>query len=87
VNAENETRLRALPGEAIVFDATDSVHPRKGAPAWARDTLLSDTFFRSALVPEHVVLKAGAQVMLTLIVQEEGLAGGLSSTSSAERTI
>jgi ATP-dependent DNA helicase PIF1 len=76
VNAENETNLNALLGDAIVFDAEDAVFPRKGAPDWVRDKLLRDSFFRSALVPERVVLKEGAQVMLTKNMPEEGLVNG-----------
>lgn len=76
VDTENESSLGALPGDAIVFDAEDSVFPRKGAPAWARDRLLRDAFFRSALIPERVVLKPGAQVMLTKNMPEEGLVNG-----------
>jgi ATP-dependent DNA helicase PIF1 len=76
VSAENETNLHALPGDAVVFNAADAVYPRKGAPAWARDKLLRDAFFRSALVPERVVLKVGAQVMLTKNAPEEGLVNG-----------
>ena len=65
VDAENETNLHALPGPLVTFEAIDSVYPDPGAPAWARAKMLQDAFFKSALVPDRVVLKVGAQVMLT----------------------
>ena len=64
VDAENATNLGALPGDAIPFEAVDSVYPRTGAPAWIRDKLLRDAFFKSSLVPERITLKVGAQVSL-----------------------
>ena len=76
VDTENGTNLDALPGDPNVFEATDSVHPERSAPAWARDKLLRDAFFRSSLVPERIVLKVGAQVMLTKNLPEEGLVNG-----------
>ena len=65
----------------VTFEAIDSVYPDPGAPAWARAKMLQDTFFKSALVPDRVVLKVGAQVMLTknmLLLQ--------SSSSSEEES-
>ena len=65
VDFENETNLKALPGTPEVYLARDSVQVDAGAPAWARQSMLKDGFFKSALVPDRVVLKVGAQVMLT----------------------
>ena len=65
VDFENETNLNALPGEAEEFLAKDSVKTVDGAPGWAREQLLRDPFFKSALVPERITLKVRAQVMLT----------------------
>jgi ATP-dependent DNA helicase PIF1 len=76
VDFENTTNLDALPGNAISFEAVDSVYPRMGAPAWVRDKLLRDPFFKSSLVPKCIDLKVGAQVMLTKNLPEEGLVNG-----------
>ena len=77
VDAENATNLHALPGPLVTFEAIDSVFPELGTPAWTRTKMLQDPFFKSALVPERVVLKVGAQVMLTKnIMVEEGLVNG-----------
>jgi ATP-dependent DNA helicase PIF1 len=76
VDSENNSNLTSLPGNAHKFDAKDSVYPADKAPAWARTKLLRDAFFRSALVPECVVLKAGAQVMLTKNLPESNLVNG-----------
>jgi ATP-dependent DNA helicase PIF1 len=76
VDAENTANLDALPGDATAYEAADSVYPRAGAPAWARDKLLRDAFFKSSLVPERIVLKVGAQVMLTKNLPDEGLVNG-----------
>jgi ATP-dependent DNA helicase PIF1 len=86
VDAENETNLHALPGPLVTFEAIDSVYPDPGAPAWARAKMLQDAFFKSALVPDRVVLKVGAQVMLTKNMlqsssSEEESGGGLVNGS------
>ena len=65
VDFENETNLNALPGTSEVYLAKDSVQVDAGAPTWAKQAMLKDGFFKSALVPDRVVLKVGAQVMLT----------------------
>ena len=70
VDAENETNLRALPGKGEVFVAKDSVILDPDAPHYARESLLKDPFFKSALVPERVEIKVGAQVMLTKNMDE-----------------
>ena len=70
VDSENETNLRALPGKGEVFIAKDSVLLEPDAPHYARESLLKDPFFKSALVPERVELKVGAQVMLTKNMDE-----------------
>ena len=76
VDAENATNLQALPGPLVTFQAINSVFPERGAPAWAREKMLRDSFFSSALVPDVVLLKVGAQVMLTKNLPEEGLVNG-----------
>jgi ATP-dependent DNA helicase PIF1 len=76
VDAENVSKLAALPGDPIAFEAIDSVIPDKCSPVWVRERMLSDNFFRSALVPERVVLKVGAQVMLTKNMPSVGLVNG-----------
>ena len=50
---------------AEVFVARDAVHCDPGSPPWMRDKLLRDSFFKSGPAPERVVLKVGAQVILT----------------------
>jgi ATP-dependent DNA helicase PIF1 len=65
VDFMNQTNLDALPGTPEVYLARDSVQVDIGAPGWAKDAMLKDGFFKSALVPDRVVLKVGAQVMLT----------------------
>jgi ATP-dependent DNA helicase PIF1 len=65
VEMENQTKLDALPSKEEVFVARDSVHCDIGSPAWTRDKLLRDPFFKSGPAPERVVLKVGAQVILT----------------------
>jgi ATP-dependent DNA helicase PIF1 len=76
VDTENVTNLHALPGPLVTFAAVDSVHPEKDAPAWACEKMLRDAFFKSALVPDRVILKVGAQVMLTKNLPEESLVNG-----------
>ena len=76
VDIENVSNLQALPGDPIPFEANDAVFPDRSAPAWAREKLQRDAFFRSSLVPERIVLKVGAQVMLTKNLPEEGLVNG-----------
>lgn len=76
VDAENDTNLHALPGPLVSFQAINTVFPERGAPAWAREKMLRDAFFSSALVPDLVALKVGAQVMLTKNLPEEGLVNG-----------
>ena len=78
VDAENATNLQALSGPLVTFEAIDTVYPELGTPAWTRTKMLQDPFFKSALVPDRVVLKVGAQVMLTknMMVMEEGLVNG-----------
>ena len=90
VDSENEMSLRALPGETCVFDAKDSVHPEDGAPGWAGEQLQRDSFFKSALVPERIVLKVDAQVMLTQNIDNvlvNGSKGVVTGFQSKEKTI
>jgi ATP-dependent DNA helicase PIF1 len=91
VDKENVTNLYALPGPLVSFAAVDSVYPERGAPVWAREKLLRDPFFKSAVVPDCVVLKVGAQVMLTKNLPEEGLVNGsrgvVKHFASKEETI
>lgn len=66
VDSENQASLDALPSELVTFDARDSVQPDDiGAPAWVCKKLEQDAFFRNGPIPERVVLKVGAQVLLT----------------------
>ncbi len=65
VDLENETNLNALLGPSEMFFAKDSVVVDIGAPDWCRERMLKDPFFKTALVPDRVVLRVGAQVMLT----------------------
>ena len=77
VDMENVMNLNVLPGPLVSLAAVDSVYPERGAPTWARDKLRNDSFFKSAMVPEKVELKVGAQVMLTKnMPEEEGLVNG-----------
>ncbi len=90
VDLENETNLKALPGKIEVFIAKDSVHVEAGAPAYAHESLLKDPFFRSALVPDRVELKVGAQVILTKNIDEElvnGSRGVVKSFATKQTTI
>jgi ATP-dependent DNA helicase PIF1 len=90
VDSENEMSLRVLPGETCVFDAKDSVHPEDGAPGWAGEQLQRDSFFKSALVPERIVLKVDAQVMLTQNIDNmlaNGSKGVVTGFQSKEKTI
>jgi ATP-dependent DNA helicase PIF1 len=65
VELENQTNLKALPSDPEEFVARDAVFPDDGTPAWVRGKLLGDAFFKNGQVPERVVLKIGAQVLLT----------------------
>jgi ATP-dependent DNA helicase PIF1 len=65
VDFENQTNLGALPSDPEVFMARDAVFPDDDAPAWIRGRLIGDAFFKNGQVPERVVLKVGAQVLLT----------------------
>lgn len=65
VDAENQSKLDALPSKCEVFVARDAVYPEEGAPDWIREKLLRDPFFKNDQVPERVCLKVGAQVILT----------------------
>jgi ATP-dependent DNA helicase PIF1 len=76
VDAENATKLAALAGPLVTFTAIDSVQSEPGAPSWARERMRGDAFFQSALVPDRVRLKVGAQVMMTKNMAEEGLVNG-----------
>lgn len=76
VDTENVMNLSALPGPLTCYAAIDSVHPDKVSPAWVHDRMRRDAFFKSALVPDRVELKVGAQVMLTKNMPEEGLVNG-----------
>lgn len=90
VDAENENSLRALPGEAFAFDAKDSVHPEDGAPGWAGEQLQRDSFFKNALVPERIILKENAQVMLTQNVDNvlvNGTKGIVKHFQTKEKTL
>ena len=90
VDSENEMSLRALAGETCVFDAKDSVHPEDGAPGWAGEQLQRDSFFKSALVPERIVLKVDAQVMLTQNIDNmlvNGSKGVVKGFQSKDKTI
>ncbi len=69
VDTENVAKLNALPGKSEIFEAKDTVIPDEGAPPWASEQLLRDPFFTSSLVPKRVVLRVGAQVMLTKNVE------------------
>jgi ATP-dependent DNA helicase PIF1 len=65
VDLENQTKLNALPSESVEFVARDAVYPDAGTPVWIKDKLLRDQFFKNGQVPERIVLKVGAQVILT----------------------
>ena len=89
VDFENETNLRALPGKGEVFIAKDSVILDPDAPHYAEESMLKDPFFKSALVPERVVLKVGAQVMLTKNIDEQLVNGsrGVVKSFATKETI
>jgi ATP-dependent DNA helicase PIF1 len=65
VDLDNQSNLNALPSKSEEFVARDAVYPDVGAPAWIKEKLLRDTFFKNGQVPERVILKVGAQVILT----------------------
>lgn len=66
VDNENRVKLNALASDVAEFKARDEVFPDDGTPDWTRSKLLKDAFFlNNGKVPERVVLKVGAQVLLT----------------------
>jgi ATP-dependent DNA helicase PIF1 len=85
VDHENNANLKSLPGDVEIFLASDSVQVDPGAPSYAEASLLKDPFFKSALVPERVELKVGAQVMLTKNVDEELVNGSRGVVKSFVR--
>jgi len=74
VDAENARQLRALPGEEVEFRATDVLHSGGGADGAEGAAKLLDS---GCPAPRSLVLKAGAQVMLTRTLDaRQGLVNG-----------
>jgi ATP-dependent DNA helicase PIF1 len=65
VEMVNQSKLDALPSKEEVYVARDSVHCDIGSPPWTREKLLRDPFFKSGPASDRMVLKVGAQVILT----------------------
>ena len=65
VDSENTSQLNRLQGPDHTFEARDEVSVLPGAPRWARDELEKSPFFKESITPKHLVLREGAQVMLT----------------------
>lgn len=65
VDQENQRELARLPGPDVFYEAIDGVAVMPGAPAWAKADLEKNVFFRESVTPKRLVLRVGAQVMLT----------------------
>ena len=65
VDSENTCQLNRLQGPDYTFDARDEVSVLPGAPRWAHEELQNNVFFKASITPKRLVLRVGAQVMLT----------------------
>jgi hypothetical protein len=75
VDVENAEQLRALPGEEVEFRATDVLHG--GGSADGAEGFAAKLLDSGCPAPRSLVLKAGAQVMLTRTLDaRQGLVNG-----------
>jgi len=72
VDADNRIELEKLPGPEMTFTCKDVIAICQGAPPWAASQLQEVGEALSAMAPASLVLKAGAQVMLTQNLIESG---------------
>jgi ATP-dependent DNA helicase PIF1 len=76
VDAENKTELDKLGGEEHKFACTDTITIAQGAPPWAVETLKEVAEAMGNAAPSTLVLKVGAQVMLTKNHMDSKLVNG-----------
>ncbi|KAG7359861.1 PIF1-like helicase [Nitzschia inconspicua] len=88
VSRENQSDLKRLSGNAVVYPAEDEVTIEKGVGQWAKKPLENSAFFTTCIAESELQLKIGAQVMLVKNMgRDSRLVNGSRGTVVGFRTV
>jgi ATP-dependent DNA helicase PIF1 len=88
VSRENQSDLRRLSGDTVVYPAEDEVVIEKGVGQWAKKPLENAAFFATCIAESELQLKIGAQVMLVKNMgRDSRLVNGSRGTVVGFRTV